>query len=104
MFVYGLNGCVFEFCCSHLSFRYRACFERGLLVIQATTECRLTLKRVCENMMTCELGNIKDAVFFSPASLAISCSILEEKNVFMRAQSCCSNEAEFKEVWKFLII
>ena len=55
-------------------------------------------------MMTCELGNIKDAVFFSPASLAISCSILEEKNVFMRAQSCCSNEAEFKEVWKFLII
>ena len=29
VFVYELSGCVFEFRCSHLNFRYGACFEQG---------------------------------------------------------------------------
>ena len=28
VFVYELNGCGFEPCCSHLIFRYRTCFEQ----------------------------------------------------------------------------
>ena len=30
MFVYELSGCGFEFRCSHLNFRFRACFEQGV--------------------------------------------------------------------------
>ena len=29
-FVYELSGCGFEFRCSHLNFRYRACFQQGV--------------------------------------------------------------------------
>ena len=29
VFIYELNGCAFEFSCSHLIFRIRACFEQG---------------------------------------------------------------------------
>ena len=29
--VYELSSCGFEFRCSHLKFRYRACFEQGVL-------------------------------------------------------------------------
>ena len=29
-FVYELSGCGFESSCSHLSFRFRACFEQGV--------------------------------------------------------------------------
>ena len=28
-FVYELSGCGFESSCSHLNFRFRACFEEG---------------------------------------------------------------------------
>ena len=31
VFVYELNRCGFESRCNHLNFRYRACFERGVL-------------------------------------------------------------------------
>ena len=30
VFVYELSGCGFESRCSHLNFRYRACFEQGV--------------------------------------------------------------------------
>ena len=30
VFVYELSGYGFESCCSHLNFRYRACFEEGI--------------------------------------------------------------------------
>ena len=30
MFVYELNGCGFESRCSHLNFRFRACFKQGV--------------------------------------------------------------------------
>ena len=30
LFVYELSGCGFKSCCSHLNFRYRACFEHGV--------------------------------------------------------------------------
>ena len=40
VFAYELSGCGFKFRCSNLDFRYRACFEKGLLHIQATIECR----------------------------------------------------------------
>ena len=30
VFIYKLSGCGFESCCSHLNFRYRGCFERGV--------------------------------------------------------------------------
>ena len=48
MFVYKLSGCGFESRCSHLNVRYRVCFVQGVPDIQATTECRLTLKQVCD--------------------------------------------------------
>ena len=30
VFVYELSGCGFESSCSHLNFRFRACFEQGV--------------------------------------------------------------------------
>ena len=30
MFIYELSGCGFEFCCSHLNFRFCTCFEQGV--------------------------------------------------------------------------
>ena len=30
MFFYELSGCGFEYSCSHLNFRFRACFEQGV--------------------------------------------------------------------------
>ena len=44
VFTYELSGPTFESSCSHLNFRYRACFEQGVLDIQANIECRFTLK------------------------------------------------------------
>ena len=37
--------------CRHLKFRYCTCFE-DFLDVQATTECRCTLKRVCDMIRT----------------------------------------------------
>ena len=31
VFVFELSGCRFEYSCSHLHFRFRACFEQGVL-------------------------------------------------------------------------
>ena len=50
--VYELNGCGFETRCSHLNFRFRACFEQGVPWIQATIECGFTLKRVRDMIRT----------------------------------------------------
>ena len=44
------SGCGFEFCCCRLNFRYGACEE--FLDIQATIECRFTLKLVRDNIIT----------------------------------------------------
>ena len=52
MFVYELSGCGFKSRCSHLTFRYRACFEHQVLDIQATIECGFTLKRVPDMIIT----------------------------------------------------
>ena len=46
------TDCGFESSCSHVTFRYCACFELGVPYIQATTECRFTLKRVCDMIST----------------------------------------------------
>ena len=46
MFVYELSGCGFEFSCSHLYFKFRACFEQGIPWDSVTIECGFTLKRV----------------------------------------------------------
>ena len=48
MFVYKLSGCGFVSCCSHLNFRFLACFEQGVLDIQATMECGFIVTRVRE--------------------------------------------------------
>ena len=42
LFIYELSGCGFESRCTHLNFRYRACFKE-FLDIQATIECEFTL-------------------------------------------------------------
>ena len=44
------SGCGFEFCFCRLNFRYGACEE--FLDIQATIECRFTLKLVRHNIIT----------------------------------------------------
>ena len=49
VFAYELSGCGFKSLRCHLNSRYRACFEHGVLDIQATIECRFTLK--CERDM-----------------------------------------------------
>ena len=43
VFVYQLNSCGFGSRCTHLNFRYRACFEQGILDIQANIECGFNL-------------------------------------------------------------
>ena len=48
VFVYELGGCGFQSRCNHLNFRYRACLSKQFLGIQATAECRFTLKQVCD--------------------------------------------------------
>ena len=52
VFVYELSGCGFKSCCSHLNFRYRTCFEQGVLDIHATIECGFPLKRAREMIRT----------------------------------------------------
>ena len=44
--VYELSRCGFKFLCSHLNFRYRACFQYKLLDIRENIECVFTLKCV----------------------------------------------------------
>ena len=61
VFVYDISGCGFEFRCSHLNFRYRACFEHRVPYIQATIECGFTLKRVRDKIRTNSQTN--DATF-----------------------------------------
>ena len=43
VFVYELNSCGFEFRCSYQSFRYRDCFEQGVIW---HSECRFTLNKM----------------------------------------------------------
>ena len=52
VFVYELSGCRFDSRCCHLNFRYRVCFEQELLGIQATMECKFTMKSVRDMMVT----------------------------------------------------
>ena len=46
VFVYELSGCEFESSCSHLNFRFRACFEQGFPWHSGKYEYGFTLKRV----------------------------------------------------------
>ena len=55
MFVYELSGCGFETSCSHLNFRCRACFEQGVVDIQANIDCGFTLKCVRDMITTYSL-------------------------------------------------
>ena len=53
MFVNKVSYCEFESHCSHLNFRYRACFEQGDYRVihylhSGNIDCRFTLKRVCD--------------------------------------------------------
>ena len=52
VYLYELKGCGFESRCCHLNFRYRARFEQGVPDIQANIECRFTLKRVRDMIIT----------------------------------------------------
>ena len=52
VFVYKLIGCGFDSRCSHLNFRFRACFEQAVFDIQATFECEFTLRRVRDMIRT----------------------------------------------------
>ena len=53
MFVYELNGCGFEFRCSHLKTSdFVPVSSKEFLDIQATIECGFTLKRVCDMIRT----------------------------------------------------
>ena len=54
VFVYELSGSGLESSCSHLSFRFRACFKQG---VPWHSECGFTLKRVREMTRThsCQL-------------------------------------------------
>ena len=55
VFVYQRSDCGFKSRSSHLNFRYHVCVEQGVLDIQATTECRFNLKRVCGTIRTYSL-------------------------------------------------
>ena len=46
VFLCKISGSGLESCCSHLKFRYRVYFEKGVLDIQETRECGFTLKCV----------------------------------------------------------
>ena len=52
MFVYKLSGCGFESRCCHLKFKFTHVSSNKFLDIQATVECRLTLKNVRGMMVT----------------------------------------------------
>ena len=52
VFVYELTGCRFEFHCSDLNFRCRACFEQRVPWHLGKLDCRLTLKHVRDMIRT----------------------------------------------------
>ena len=52
VFVYELSGGRFEFCYSHLNFRYGACFEQGVPNIQAIIKGGFTLKHARDMIKT----------------------------------------------------
>ena len=52
MLVFELSSCGFDSSCSHLNFRYRACFEWRILDVQATIKCGFTLKCVHDMIRT----------------------------------------------------
>ena len=53
VFVYELSGCGFESTCSHLNFRFRACFEQRVPWHSGKTiKCRFTLKQVRDMIRT----------------------------------------------------
>ena len=52
VFVYELSGCRFESRCSHLNFRFRACFEQGVPWHSGTMECGFTPKSVRDMIRT----------------------------------------------------
>ena len=52
VFIYILSGCGFESCCCCLNFSYGTCFEQGVSCIQATIECRFTLKLARDMIVT----------------------------------------------------
>ena len=52
VFVYELSGCGFVSRCSHLIFRYDPASSKEFLDIQATVECRFTLKLVRDIIKT----------------------------------------------------
>ena len=52
MFVYKLSGCGFVSHCSHLNFRYGACFEQGVPWNSDKYECGFTLKHVPDMIKT----------------------------------------------------
>ena len=52
VFVYELSGCGFESSCSHLNFRFRACFEQGVRWHSSSYTVWFTLKRVRDTTRT----------------------------------------------------
>ena len=52
VFGYKLSGCGFKSPSNHLNFRYRACFEQGVLDIKTTVECGFTLKCIHDMIRT----------------------------------------------------
>ena len=52
VFVYKLSGCGFQSHCSHLNFRYGACFKKGVPWHSDKYECGFTLKHVHDMIKT----------------------------------------------------
>ena len=52
VFLYELSGSLFDSSCTHLNFRFRACFEKGVPWHSGNCECGFTLKRVRDMLTT----------------------------------------------------
>ena len=78
MFVYELSGCGFDFSCSHLNFRFRACFDKEVPDIQASVECGFTLKCVRDMTKTYSLGSCVEKAFILKKQLIRKCICYQE--------------------------
>ena len=89
VFVYRLSSCWFEFRCSHLTFRYRTCSNQGVLDIQATIECRFTLKCIRDMIVTYTQMHCTDKYSQITTQLNHLASLVKWLNVSLRTSWLC---------------
>ena len=100
--IYERSGCEFESSCSHLNFKFHACFEQEVPDIQVTIECGFTLKHI-RNMIRaysqwnqylrsgwtefcfCHLTYFQSVTFSS-------------KSTYCKSVTCCRHSAYFQLV------